>query len=74
MKAEPPTFQFKIIIFDIMPPAWRGIQVPADNSFRDLHVAIEDEMRRQDYHLNGFFFPLAHPAAGDQGLPLCVAS
>jgi hypothetical protein len=56
MKTRPLTFEFKITLLDIMPPVWRRIQVPADYSFWDLHVAIQDAMGWQDYHLHGFYF------------------
>jgi len=51
--------QFKITLCDIHPPVWRQIQVPDHYSFWDLHVAIQDAMGWQDYHLHKFevFFP-----------------
>jgi len=47
-------FQFKITLEGIKPPIWRRIQVPADYSFWDLHVAIQDAMGWDDYHLHEF--------------------
>ena len=47
-------YQFKITLADIKPPIWRRIQVPEDYSFWDLHVAIQDAMGWQDYHLHEF--------------------
>ena len=47
-------FQFKITLRDVHPPIWRRIQVPKNNSFWDLHVAIQDSMGWKDYHLHEF--------------------
>jgi len=46
--------QFKVQLEDIHPPVWRRIQVPADYSFWDLHVALQDAMGWKDYHLHEF--------------------
>ena len=46
--------QFKITLRDTKPPIWRRIQVPETYSFWDLHVAIQDAMGWDDYHLHGF--------------------
>jgi len=46
--------QFKIVLEDIEPPVWRRIQVPDIYTFWDLHVAIQDAMGWQDYHLHEF--------------------
>ena len=37
-------YQFKVTLQGIRPPIWRGIQVPGNYSFWDLHVAIQDAM------------------------------
>ena len=47
-------FQFKIELLEISPLIWRRIQVPADNNFWDLHVAIQDSMGWLDCHLHHF--------------------
>jgi Plasmid pRiA4b ORF-3-like protein len=47
-------YQFKVTLNEIMPPIWRRIQVPANYSFWDLHVAIQDAMGWLDYHLHAF--------------------
>jgi len=47
-------FQFRITLMEIQPAIWRRIQVPADYSFWDLHVAIQDSMGWLDYHLHEF--------------------
>lgn len=46
--------QFKIQLNEIEPPIWRSIQIPADYTFWDLHVAITDSMGWFDYHLHEF--------------------
>ncbi|MFH1233087.1 MAG: plasmid pRiA4b ORF-3 family protein [Patescibacteria group bacterium] len=47
-------YQFKISLNNIKPLIWRQIQVPETYSFWDLHVAIQDVMPWQDYHLHRF--------------------
>jgi hypothetical protein len=55
-------YQFKIALKGIKPPIWRRIQVPETYTFWDLHVAIQDAMGWDDYHLHGF--ELANPLTG----------
>jgi len=47
-------YQFKITLRGIKPAIWRRIQVPDSFTFYDLHVAIQDAMGWQDYHLHMF--------------------
>lgn len=47
-------YQFRITLKGIDPPIWRQIVVPDHYSFWDLHVAIQDSMGWQDYHLHEF--------------------
>lgn len=47
-------YQFKISLLGTDPPVWRRIQVPESYSFYDLHVAIQDSMGWEDYHLHMF--------------------
>ncbi len=47
-------YQFRIELLDIEPMIWRRIQVPAEYSFWDLHVAIQDSMGWLDYHLHEY--------------------
>jgi hypothetical protein len=47
-------YQLKITLKDIHPPIWRRIQIPENYSFWDLHVAIQDVMGWEDYHLHEF--------------------
>jgi len=66
-------YQFKITLKDSKPPIWRRIQVPANYTFWDLHVAIQDSMGWQDCHLHRFEFP--DPTVGiphEVGLPFEV--
>lgn len=46
--------QFKIILQNITPSIWRRIQVSDQDSFWDLHVAIQDAMGWHDSHLHEF--------------------
>jgi len=46
--------QFKITLRHARPPIWRRIQVPANYTFWDLHVAIQDAMGWSDSHLHEF--------------------
>jgi hypothetical protein len=55
-------FQFKIVLEGTKPPVWRRIQLPAGCTFWDLHVAIQDSMGWQDYHLHQF--TVRHPVKG----------
>jgi len=47
-------YQFKITLKEIKPKIWRRIQVSSNYSFWDLHVAIQDAMGWEDYHLHEF--------------------
>jgi len=47
-------YQFHISLDVIKPVIWRRIQVPENYSFWDLHVAIQDAMGWEDYHLHQF--------------------
>lgn len=46
--------QFKITLSDTEPAIWRRIQIAENTTFWDLHVAIQDAMGWQDYHLHQF--------------------
>lgn len=63
-------YQFKILLRDTDPPVWRRIQVPETYTFWELHVAIQDAMGWEDYHLHEF--TLKNPSNGmesDIGIP-----
>jgi hypothetical protein len=47
-------YQFRITLKGIEPVIWRKIVVPDHYTFWDLHVAIQDSMGWQDYHLHEF--------------------
>uniref|UniRef100_A0A914DWZ1 Transposase n=1 Tax=Acrobeloides nanus TaxID=290746 RepID=A0A914DWZ1_9BILA len=53
-------YQFKVTLRGSKPPIWRRIQVPANYTFWDLHVAIADAMGWKDYHLHSFEFGKGH--------------
>ena len=55
-------YQFKITLKGTKPPIWRRIQVPETYTFWDLHVAIQDAMGWEDYHLHEF--ELVNPFTG----------
>jgi hypothetical protein len=46
--------QFKIELQALSPSIWRQIIIPADYTFWDLHVAIQDAFGWKDYHLHEF--------------------
>ena len=46
--------QFRIELLGVDPPVWRRIQVPAEYTLWDLHVAIQDSMGWEDCHLHAF--------------------
>ncbi|MCK5646367.1 MAG: plasmid pRiA4b ORF-3 family protein [Anaerolineales bacterium] len=63
-------YQFKVELKIVNPTIWRRILVPAEYTFWDLHVAIQDVMGWKDYHLHefriedprtGFLFKLGIP-------------
>ena len=47
-------YQFKITLEHVKPSIWRRIQIPATYTFWDFHVAIQDVMGWDDYHLHAF--------------------
>ncbi len=47
-------FQLLIVLPNTDPLVWRRVQVPAEYSFWDLHVAIQDAMGWKDCHLHEF--------------------
>ena len=52
--------RFRIELQEVRPRVWRSIEVPADYTFWDLHVAIQDAMGWTDSHLH--VFELREPA------------
>ena len=55
--------QFKVHLRGSKPLIWRRFEVPASYNFWDLHVAIQDAMGWQDYHLHAF--RVRNPVTGD---------
>jgi len=47
-------YRLKIQLLHVDPPVWRRIEVPANGTFWDLHVAIQDSMGWLDCHLHAF--------------------
>jgi hypothetical protein len=63
-------YQFKITLNGSKPLIWRRIVVPANYSFWDLHVAVQDAMGWLDYHLHEF--EIVNPTTSEKvriGLP-----
>lgn len=46
--------QFKVSLVYSVPEIWRRIQISDKCTFWDLHVAIQDSMGWEDYHLHQF--------------------
>jgi hypothetical protein len=69
MKKSQLIFQLKITLLEITPPIWRRVQVPAHDSFWDLHVALQDAMGWLDCHLHAFRFPESHEKRIEIGIP-----
>lgn len=64
------TMQFRVALKGIEPEVWRRIVVPAEYSFWDLHVAIQDAMGWLDYHLHAFLVRNPDTGQVDQiGIP-----
>jgi hypothetical protein len=61
--------QFLVVLVDTDPIIWRRIQVPDRYSFWDLHVAIQDAMGWEDYHLHEFTVPLESGGLRRIGIP-----
>lgn len=59
LKPTDVAYQFLVALAGTEPLVWRRIQVPEKYSFWDLHVAIQDVMGWQDYHLHEFH--VVHP-------------
>lgn len=55
-------YQLKVALNGIRPPVWRRIQVPANYTFWDLHVALQDSMGWFDCHLHEF--QVQNPSSG----------
>ncbi|MFN2427913.1 MAG: plasmid pRiA4b ORF-3 family protein [Candidatus Binatia bacterium] len=58
-RADTLVHHFLVVLGETDPVVWRRIEVPERYSFWDLHVAIQDAMGWQDYHLHEF--AVVHP-------------
>ena len=56
IKRQRDLLRIRVELTGILPPVWREILIPAEYSFWDLHVAIQDSMGWLDYHLHEFRF------------------
>jgi len=54
MKTETQLYQFKITLIGITPKIWRRIQILDNNTFYDLHRAIQNAMGWYNCHLHQF--------------------
>jgi hypothetical protein len=61
--------RFKVELLEISPTIWRRIEVPADYTFWDLHVAIQDAMGWTDTHLHAFEIQDAKRGNIEIGIP-----
>jgi len=59
-------YQFKITLKGVKPQIWRRIQVPGNYNFEDLHLAIQDAMGWDGYHLHQF--EIINPKTGEKDL------
>jgi len=50
-----PVYQLKVMLQDSRPPVWRRLLLPANSTFWELHIAIQDSFGWSDYHLHQFF-------------------
>ena len=55
-------YDFEVSLRGVEARVWRSIQVPGDFSFWDLHIALQDAMGWEDYHLHEF--EIINPATG----------
>jgi hypothetical protein len=62
MDTKRATLQLRVTLTEVEPPVWRRIEVPANYTFWDLHVAIQDAMGWLDYHLH--VFRVLNPVTG----------
>ena len=62
-------YQFRINLLLTDPQVWRRIQVRADATFWDLHVAIQDAMGWLDCHLHDFTVDEGSKGTSKIGIP-----
>jgi len=61
--------RFKIELLETSPSIWRRIEVSADFTFWDLHVAIQDSMGWTDSHLHAFEIEVGDSGFTEVGIP-----
>ena len=54
MKTAIEVLRVRVTLREVQPPVWREIEVPGSFTFWDLHVALQDALGWQDYHLHAF--------------------
>jgi len=57
----PQYFEFEVSLCHVKPKIWRRFLLPADSTFQDLHMAIQDAGGWSNYHL----FAFHHPESSD---------
>lgn len=62
-------YQLKVTLEWSNPPIWRRIQLSAQSTFWDLHVALQDAMGWEDKHLHCFYVPNDSASKFDQIAP-----
>lgn len=48
-------YQLRVTIKGIKPPIWRRLLLLSDATFWELHIAIQDSLGWEDYHLHEFY-------------------
>lgn len=59
IKDMPAAFQLRVDLKDCKPPIWRRVLIPADLTYADLHLIIQDLFEWDDDHLYAFRTPEA---------------
>lgn len=62
-------YEFRVHLLHIEPEIWRSFILPADASFKDLHIAIQDAFGWQQAHLYEFMRPFKRSAQTIAGVP-----
>ena len=62
-------YEFRVHLRYIEPEIWRSFILPADASFKDLHLAIQDSFGWQQAHLYEFMRQFKRSAQTIAGIP-----
>ena len=65
---RPDIYRFRVQLSGIKPPVWRRIELPGNYTFWDLHMAIQESMGWENYHLFSFRLPLESENDNDTGV------